>query len=127
MSENSIKIYYFLRQKARKEQKMENNNEEKNVNNMSDEEVKAYADIIRNEAEAEKKEGKIKKLARTVKNWMSDHPIITLGIGIATGGIGVIIILLIVSAIAGGKNEEVFEEDISIDSDDDSLNVEIGE
>ena len=106
---------------------MENNNEEKNVNNMSDEEVKAYADIIRNEAEEEKNESKIKKLARTVKNWMSSHPIITLGIGIATGGIGVIVILLIVSAIAGGKNEEVFEEDISIDSDDDSLNVEIGE
>ncbi len=104
---------------------MENKVTTEEVKNMTNDEVKAYADIIRNEAEVERSEGKIKKAARAVKNWMSDHPFITLAIGVATGGVGVFVILLIASAIAGSKSDETYEDDDTSVNTDDSLEIDV--
>lgn len=106
-------------------------NEEKKTTQMSDEDIKAYADVIVEEREAEKNASGFKKACIKVKHWTSDHPVATFLIGVATGGVGVIAVLLIVSAVAK-KAEEKSDydmDDISIENDElfntDDIKVEV--
>ena len=104
------------------------NDEKKTAEEMSDEEVKAYADILKEKKESEENASWFKKTCTKIRNWMQDHPVLTFLIGLMTGGVAVILTLIIVSAVAGKRDDtiEIDDIDTSTDSDDDfGINVEV--
>ena len=100
-------------------------NEKKTAEQMTDEDIKAYADVIKEKKEEEAKAGWFKKTCTAIRNWMQDHPVLTFLIGLLTGGVAVVVTLIIVSAVAGSRSEEVdYDCEDSTDSDD-TLNIDV--